>query len=112
MTDNELAREIRDGNQLAFTMTYDKYHRQLYAFAYRYARNGALAEDIVQYTFLKLWETRFRNFCRPPVWPATWFALRKTGRSTPCAITYLHSPNTGKQQFPQANFCPTWSATT
>ena len=58
MTDNELAREIRDGNQLAFTMTYDKYHRQLYAFAYRYARHGALAEDIVQYTFLKLWETR------------------------------------------------------
>lgn len=60
MTDNELAREIRDGNQLAFTMAYDKYQRQLYAFACRYTRNGTLAEDIVQYTFLKLWETRSR----------------------------------------------------
>lgn len=112
MTDNELAREIRDGNQLAFTMTYDKYHRQLYAFAYRYARNGALAEDIVQYTFLKLWETRSKLLPASGLAGYLGFALRKTGRSTPCAITYLHSPNTGKQQLPQANSCPTWSATT
>lgn len=97
MTDNELAREIRDGNQLAFTMTYDKYHKQLYAFAYRYARNGALAEDIVQYTFLKLWETRFETSAGLRSGRLPGFALRKTGRSTPCAITYLHSPNTGKQ---------------
>ena len=52
MTDNELAREIRDGNQLAFTMAYDKYQRQLYAFACRYTRNGTLAEDIVALVLL------------------------------------------------------------
>ena len=111
MTDNELAREIRDGNQLAFTMTYDKYHKQLYAFAYRYARNGALAEDIVQYTFLKLWETRSKLL--PASGLAGYlFRIAKNRTLNACAITYLHSPNTGKQQLPQANSCPTWSATT
>ena len=60
MTDTELAQEIRQDNHLAFAMAYDKYHRQLYAFAYRYTRTGSAAEDIVQQAFLKLWENRSR----------------------------------------------------
>lgn len=60
MTDIELAQEIRQDNHLAFAMAYDKYHRQLYAFAYRYTRTGSAAEDIVQQAFLKLWENRSR----------------------------------------------------
>lgn len=39
-------------------MAYDKYHKQMYAFAYKYTRSGSAAEDIVQQAFLKLWENR------------------------------------------------------
>ena len=39
-------------------MAYDKYHKQMYAFVYKYTRYGSAAEDIVQQAFLKLWETR------------------------------------------------------
>lgn len=58
MTDFELAQEIRRDNHLAFAMAYDKYYRQMYAFAYKYTRQDSIAEDIVQQAFLKLWETR------------------------------------------------------
>ena len=58
MTDSELVQEIRKNNHLAFAMAYDKYHKQMYAFAYKYTRYGSAAEDIVQQAFLKLWETR------------------------------------------------------
>lgn len=53
-----LISEIRENNRMAFTIIYDKYHRKIYAFVYKYVRNHAAAEDIVQHTFLKLWEIR------------------------------------------------------
>lgn len=56
--DDYLAKEIKEGNRLAFTMAFEKYHRAIYAFAYKYICDRAMAEDIVQHTFLKLWETR------------------------------------------------------
>mgnify|MGYP001630371661 CR=1 FL=1 len=58
MTDNELVQEIRKNNHLAFAIAYDKYHKQMYALAYKYTRYSSAAEDIVQQAFLKLWENR------------------------------------------------------
>ena len=58
MTDSELVQEIRKNNHLAFAIAYEKYHKQMYAFAYKYTRYGSAAEDIVQQAFLKLWENR------------------------------------------------------
>lgn len=60
MTDSELVREIRKNNHLAFAMAYDKYHKPMYALAYKYTRYSFAAEDIVQQAFLKLWENRAR----------------------------------------------------
>lgn len=40
----------------AFTIIYQKYHRYLYALAYRYLKDSDMAEDTVQQVFVKLWE--------------------------------------------------------
>lgn len=59
MPENKLLiTEIKRGNRLAFTRCYDRYHRGIYAFALRYTRDTTAAADIVQHTFMKLWESR------------------------------------------------------
>jgi RNA polymerase sigma-70 factor (ECF subfamily) len=41
----------------AFTAIYGKYHRYLFALAYKYLKDTGMAEDVVQHVFVKLWET-------------------------------------------------------
>ena len=55
-----LIEELKDGNHLVFTLCYEKYHRGVYAFAIKHTSNPSLAEDIVQHTFMRLWEQRQR----------------------------------------------------
>lgn len=57
-SDNYLVNNIKNNDRMAFTMIFEKYHRNLYAFALKYTRNDDLARDTVQHTFLKLWEKR------------------------------------------------------
>ncbi len=52
---------LRSGNEKAFKIVFDKYHRYLYVVAYRYLMSQDAAEDAVQYTFVRLWEKR-ENF--------------------------------------------------
>jgi RNA polymerase sigma-70 factor (family 1) len=47
-----------EGDEQAFTETYDRYWYKLYLSSYRRTRNKAAAEEIVQNLFLKLWEKR------------------------------------------------------
>lgn len=56
--DKILAGEIRLGNQLAFAAIYDRYHKQLYALAFRYLKNREMAEDAVQEIFVNFWINR------------------------------------------------------
>lgn len=46
------------GDEQAFTETYDRYWYGLYLSCYRKTKNKAVAEEIVQNLFLKLWEKR------------------------------------------------------
>lgn len=48
---------IKKRDKEAFNALYYKYHAYLYAVAFRYLKNTDLAEDTVQYVFIKLWET-------------------------------------------------------
>ncbi len=41
----------------AFSAIYGKYHRYLYALAFKYLKDTGMAEDVVQHVFVKLWET-------------------------------------------------------
>lgn len=59
--DFELLTRLRDGDENAFSVVFETYHRYLYALACRYLQSKSYAEDAVQYTFMRLWEGR-KNF--------------------------------------------------
>lgn len=54
--DEKLISFIQKGNIQAFTITYERYHKMLYALAYKYIKDADTAKDAVQYVFVKLWE--------------------------------------------------------
>lgn len=55
MDDTELISKVVKGDQRAFLALYDRYSSRVYALAARMMRDEMLAEEIVQDTFLKLW---------------------------------------------------------
>lgn len=57
-TDNELLILLQKGNEKAFTVIYERYHKLLYLLAHRYLKDNDAAKDAVQHLFLKLWESR------------------------------------------------------
>lgn len=54
--EEQLLEKLRAGDENAFVLIFDQYHRLLYALAYRYLKSMEDAEDAVQHTFMKLWE--------------------------------------------------------
>lgn len=59
--DEQLYHDLRIGSEKAFAAVFNRYHRLLYALAFRYLKSGSEAEDAVQYTFMRMWEQR-ENF--------------------------------------------------
>lgn len=53
-TDEELLSAHLDGDRSAFQQIVRRYHRDLYQFVYRFTSSDAIAEDVVQDTFLQL----------------------------------------------------------
>lgn len=60
LSDKELFSLIQKGNKKAFTVVYNRYNKLLYTLAYRYLVDQSMAEDAVQYVFVKLWESHGR----------------------------------------------------
>lgn len=56
--DDKLFARISQGDEEAFTIVYNKYHKLIYVLAYRYLMSVEMAEDVVQYVFTRLWEYR------------------------------------------------------
>ncbi|MCH2172341.1 RNA polymerase sigma factor [Myxococcota bacterium] len=52
LTDQEIVDRIRGGDEVAFTVLYDRYFQRIYSFAYLRLRSHADAEEVVQETFL------------------------------------------------------------
>jgi len=52
---HELMRCIADGDFAAFEEFYDRFHRQVYGIAVRMLERPALAEDLTQEVFTKIW---------------------------------------------------------
>ncbi|WP_461790553.1 RNA polymerase sigma factor [Pedobacter sp.] len=50
--------EFREGNEAAFKEIYVLYSSKIYAFAYSFLKDHMQCEEIVQETFLSLWENR------------------------------------------------------
>jgi RNA polymerase sigma-70 factor, ECF subfamily len=57
-SDEELAQAFRDGDDAAFGALYERHRRSLYAFGLRMLGDAEAARDLVQDTFLGLYERR------------------------------------------------------
>ncbi len=53
-----LLNEIKRGNEQAFQYLFTRYYRRLLGYASRFVENSEMSEDIVQDSFVKLWEKR------------------------------------------------------
>ena len=53
--DTDLVREVADGSHEALAVLYDRHAKEVYAAARRLARDRQVAEEVVQETFLALW---------------------------------------------------------
>ena len=56
--DDKLFARISQGDEEAFTIVYNKYHKLIYVLSYRYLMSVEMAEDVVQHVFTRLWEYR------------------------------------------------------
>lgn len=59
--DRDLARRLKARDQRAMSGLYDRYGRLAYSLIYRVVRNTGAAEDLVQETFLRVWN-RVQSF--------------------------------------------------
>lgn len=57
--DSELTSRLREGDESAFTLIYERYWRELYNKAYKRLADHELAFDIVQEIYCDLWARRF-----------------------------------------------------
>lgn len=48
---------LKKRDKEAFSAIYAKYHRYLYALAFKYLKDSGMAEDVLQHVFVKLWES-------------------------------------------------------
>jgi RNA polymerase sigma-70 factor, ECF subfamily len=59
-TNEELMREIKADNMLAFDALYGNYSRKLYKFGYSILKSKEDTENLIQDVFLNLWENRHK----------------------------------------------------
>ena len=53
--EKELLAKVAKGDQRAFKLFYDQYHRRIYTFCLRQLKSVEFAEEVLQETFLKIW---------------------------------------------------------
>src|SRR5882757_4239371 len=58
LNERQLFARIAQGDEAAFTQVFHRYNRRLYPFILKMVKAQALAEEIVQTTFIKLWTNR------------------------------------------------------
>ncbi|MBT30405.1 MAG: RNA polymerase subunit sigma-70 [Thalassobius sp.] len=56
--DSNLIKQLINGEEWAFTQTFEKYSSQVFYIALKYLKNKELAEDVVQETFIRVWNNR------------------------------------------------------
>jgi RNA polymerase sigma-70 factor, ECF subfamily len=84
--DGDLARRLKARDPQAMSDLYDRYGRLTYSLIYRVVRNSAAAEDLVQETFLRVWN-RAQSFDQERGALGPWIMTVARNR----AIDYLRS---------------------
>jgi RNA polymerase sigma factor (sigma-70 family) len=59
LTDNALMLKVKDGDLDRLGLLFERYKRPLYGFFYNMSKDGELAEDLVQYVFLRILKYRY-----------------------------------------------------
>lgn len=83
-TDDELMARVGAGNRLAFEQIHDRYGPRVYAFLWRLIGDEAIAADLRQDVFFRLWQAR-GNWKRGGSVPGYRSALREIWLSMPAA---------------------------
>lgn len=60
LNDDSLVLALKGGSEQAFSTMFNIHHKRLYYFSFRILKSKALAEDIVQETFIRLWNAKER----------------------------------------------------
>ncbi len=55
---SEIVRALKNNDKKAFKLVYDLHERNLYAFIFGYTKSETQTKDILQETFIKLWNNR------------------------------------------------------
>jgi RNA polymerase sigma-70 factor (ECF subfamily) len=103
-TDKELIEECQQGRQDAYRALFEKYKDTVYSVALRYSGDAAVAQDITQETFLKLFsviggfrgDSNFESWLYRLVVNCCFDQKRRTRRLTPLVdelLTILRAPD-------------------
>ena len=84
--DREIAKRLKNREQDALAQLYDRYGRLVYTIIFRIVKNSAVAEDLVQETFLRVWN-RVHGFDEEKGALGPWILTVARNR----AIDYLRS---------------------
>lgn len=58
LEDSKLFKRLNYGDEQAFRLIYEKYHKPLFGLAFKYLQSKELAEDAVHDIFIKVWSKR------------------------------------------------------
>ena len=75
-SDRHWAERVRQGDHAAFEEVFRAYYPELCAFAYRYLRSPALAEEAVHDVFARIWQARSELHVRDSVKAYLYAAVR------------------------------------
>lgn len=83
-----LIEQIKQGDQPAFTLLYDKFSRQIYRNILRLVKDDDIAQELLQDLFLKIWEIRqdikaegsFKSFLHRVAENIVYMHFRKTAK--------------------------------
>jgi len=53
-----LITDLKSGDKHAFSIIYEKYHKQIHVISLKYLKDESIAKDVVQEIFIKLWTYR------------------------------------------------------
>jgi len=84
-TDPLLIVRFLEGDQAAFDTLYNRYYQAVYNNAYTILKDAPAAEDILQETFISLWQKR--STLRNPENVGGWLFVTATNKSTGRSIT-------------------------
>lgn len=72
-----LISQLREGDETAFRAIYDQLHQRVYRMLFSLAKNHEQTEDLLQQTFVNLWQNRANLNESQPLYPYVYLTARR-----------------------------------